>query len=106
MPTATKEHADAFNELQRKSASPECAVRYFETVNNFDVRPLLSQVSVSTLVLHVREDSIPIELGREIAAGIPGAQFVALPGRNHVMLDHDPGVPLFFDEVRRFLKSQ
>jgi hypothetical protein len=32
LPTATREHADAFNELQRKSASPECAVRYFETV--------------------------------------------------------------------------
>jgi pimeloyl-ACP methyl ester carboxylesterase len=38
MPKATREHADAFNELQRKSASPECAVRYYETVNNFDVR--------------------------------------------------------------------
>jgi len=107
MPTATKEHADGFNELQRKSASPECAVRYYETVNNFDVRPLLSQVSVPTLVLHVREDMpVPVELGREIAAGIPGALFVALPGRNHIMLDHDPGMPLFFDEVRRFLTNQ
>jgi len=107
MPTATKEHADAFNELQRKSTSPECAVRYFETVNNFDVRALLSQVSVPTLVLHVRDDLIiPIKLGRDIAAGIPGARFVNLPGRNHIMLDHDPGVPLFLDEVRSFLTGQ
>jgi len=105
MPTATKEHADAFNELQRKSASPECAVRYFETVNSFDVRSMLSQVSVPTLVLHVRDDTIPIELGRELAAGIPGARFVTLPGRNHVMLDHDPGAPIFLDEVRSFLKA-
>jgi hypothetical protein len=32
MPTATKPQAEAFNEPQRLSASPECAVRYLETV--------------------------------------------------------------------------
>jgi class 3 adenylate cyclase/pimeloyl-ACP methyl ester carboxylesterase len=105
MPTATKEHADAFNELQRKSASPDCAVRYFEAVNSFDVRPLLSQVSVPTLVLHVRDDTVPIALGQEIAAGIEGARFVALPGRNHILLDHDPGRTKLLDEVRAFLKG-
>ncbi len=30
MPGATKDQMDAFNELQRLSASPECAVRYME----------------------------------------------------------------------------
>jgi class 3 adenylate cyclase/pimeloyl-ACP methyl ester carboxylesterase len=106
MPTATKEQADAFNELQRKSASPECAVRYYGTVNHFDVRDLLPQVKAPTLVMHVREDNnIPIELGREIAAGIPGARFVALPGKNHIMLEQDPGVPQFIEEVREFLSD-
>ena len=72
MPTATRQQADAFNELQRKSASPECAVRYYETVNNFDIRPLLPRVATPTLVIHVRDDvMVPVELGREIAAGIP-----------------------------------
>src|SRR6516165_4177553 len=52
MPKATREHADAFNELQRKSASPECAVRYYETVNNFDVRPLLPRASLAPVLLH------------------------------------------------------
>ena len=42
---------------------------------------------------------------REIAAGIPGARFVALPGQNHILLDGDPGVPKFFEEVQRFLKG-
>ena len=32
MPTASKEQMEAFNELQRLSASPESAVRYLETV--------------------------------------------------------------------------
>jgi class 3 adenylate cyclase/pimeloyl-ACP methyl ester carboxylesterase len=105
LPTATKEQADAFNELQRKSASPECAVRFYEAVNDFDVRDLLPQVRVPTLVMHVRDDAIPIELGREIAAGIPGARFVALPGKNHIMLEQDPGIPQFFEEVREFLSA-
>jgi pimeloyl-ACP methyl ester carboxylesterase len=104
MPTATKEQADAFNELERLSASPECAVRYFETVSNFDIRALLSKVQAPTLVLHVRDDaSNPIEQGRELAAGIPNSRFVAMPGRNHVFLEQDPCVPIFFEEVRSFL---
>jgi pimeloyl-ACP methyl ester carboxylesterase len=104
MPTATKEQADAFNELQRKSASPETAARYFETVNNFDVQNLLPRVAVPTLVMHVRDAiSQPVELGREIAAGIPGARFVALPGKNNVFLEHDPGLPIFLEEIQKFL---
>lgn len=39
----------------------------------------LSQVQAPTLVMHVRDDlRVPIALGREIAAGIPNARFVAL----------------------------
>lgn len=106
MPTATKQEADAFNELQRKSASPECAARYFETVNNFDVRALLPRVAIPTLVMHAQDHIVhPIELGREIAAGIPGARFVALPGKSHILLEHDPGVPRFFEEIRSFPKG-
>ena len=105
MPTATKEQADAFNELERLSASPECAVRYFEAVGNFDIRALLPKVQAPTLVLHIRDDATnPIEQGRELAAGIPNARFVAMPGRNHILLEQDPCVPIFFEEVRSFLQ--
>ena len=38
LPVATREQADAYNEVQRLSASPECAVRYLETVVDIDVR--------------------------------------------------------------------
>src|SRR3984893_445671 len=104
IPTATKEQADAFNELQRLSASPECAVRYFEVVSNFDVRHLLSRVKAPTLVLHVRDDGAhPIEFGREIAAGIPQARFVAMPGRNHIFQEQDPCCPIVLEEVQSFV---
>ena len=106
MPTANKDQADAFNELQRLSASPECAARYLETVADLTVLELLSQVRAPTLVMHVRDDSlVPIKLRRELAAGIPGARFVALPGKNHVPLDQDPGVPRLLDELKDFLKN-
>jgi class 3 adenylate cyclase/pimeloyl-ACP methyl ester carboxylesterase len=106
MPTADKDEADAFNELQRLSASPECAARYLETVADLTVLDLLSQVKAPTLVMHVRDDAlVPIKLGRELAAGIPGARFVALPGKNHVPLERDPGVTLLFEELKEFLGS-
>lgn len=104
MPTATREQADAFNEIQRLSASPECAVRYLETVGEFDVRHLLPQVRAPTLVMHVRDDArVPIALGREMAASIPNARFVALPGKNHVLLEQDPGGAQFFNELKNFV---
>jgi class 3 adenylate cyclase/pimeloyl-ACP methyl ester carboxylesterase len=106
MPGATREQADAFNELQRLSGSPEGAVRYLETVAELDVRELLPQVKAPTLVMHVRDDRrIPIELGREMAAGIPGARFVALPGKNHIQLEQDPGMVRFFKELHLFLEG-
>jgi len=75
-------------------------------VSNFDIRDLLPKISVPTLVLHVRGDvMVPIEEGRRMAEGIPGARFVSLPGKNHIPLEHDPGMQQFFEEVEFFLKS-
>jgi pimeloyl-ACP methyl ester carboxylesterase len=104
MPTATREQADAFNELQRLSASADCAVRYLDTVAEFDVRHLLPKVRTPTLVMHARDDlRVPIALGRELAAGIPNARFVALPGKNHVILAQDPGAAQFLTELKSFI---
>jgi pimeloyl-ACP methyl ester carboxylesterase len=103
MPNATKEQADAFNELQRLSASSEVAVRYLETVADLDVREYLPHVKAPTLVMHVRGDRrIPIDLSRELAANIPGARVVVLPGMNHILLEQDPCLPRFFDEFNLF----
>ena len=104
VPECTKEQADWFNDLQRKTTSAECAARYFEVVNNFDVRELLPQVKVPTLVMHVRDDlMVPIDAGRQMAAEIPRARFIALPGRNHLFLKHEPATARFFDEINLFL---
>ena len=38
-----------------------------------------------------------------MAAGIPGARFVALEGRNHLILEDEPAWPRFLQEVESFL---
>jgi pimeloyl-ACP methyl ester carboxylesterase len=106
VPGATHEQADFFNELQLKTTSPECAARYFDAVNDFDVRDLLSEVKAPTLVMHVRDDQmVPFEAGRQLAAGIPGARFIALPGRNHLFLEHEPASNRFFEEISLFMRG-
>jgi pimeloyl-ACP methyl ester carboxylesterase len=105
-PDATKEQADWFNDLQRISCSPENAVRYMEAVGQTDVIELLGKVSVPTLVMHARDEvRVPFENGRRLAAGIPGARFVALQSRNHLILEDEPAYPRFLDEIRSFLRD-
>lgn len=104
IPQGSKEEIDDFNELQRMTTSPECAVRYFRTVGELDVRDLLPKVTVPTLVMHVRGDRMqPFEAGREMAAGIPGARFVALAGENHLFSKNEPAAGRFLEEISLFL---
>jgi pimeloyl-ACP methyl ester carboxylesterase len=104
MPGATQEQADFFNELQRRTTSPECAARYFEAAGNLDVTALLSKVTTPTLVMHVRGDArVPFEAGRALAAGVPGARFIPLQGQNHLFLEHEAASERFFEEIRLFL---
>jgi class 3 adenylate cyclase/pimeloyl-ACP methyl ester carboxylesterase len=104
MPGASKEQTDWFNELQRISASPADAVRNLIATGSIDVTALLGQVSVPTLVMHSRGDArVPFDQGRRLAAGIPGALFVPLPSRNHLILEDEPAFPRFLQEIRTFL---
>jgi pimeloyl-ACP methyl ester carboxylesterase len=102
IPGGTKEQADWFNELQRISTSPKDAVRNLIANDDTDVSAFLSQVTVPTLVMHAREDArVPFEQGRRI----PGARFVPLPSRNHLILENEPAFPRFLQELRTFLAA-
>ncbi len=106
VPDGTPEQMAWFNELQRLTTSPENAARIRATNDNVDVTEYLTEVSVPTLVLHCRDDAVaPFEEGRRMAAMIPGARFVALEGRNHLILEDEPAWPRFIDEVRAFLAA-
>ena len=104
MPTATPEELAWFNEFQRRTTSPRNAARFLEVFGGIDVRHLLSRVAVPTLVMHARGDHrIPIATGVELAAGIPGAEFVALESDNHCLLGREPASAAFVAHVRQFI---
>jgi pimeloyl-ACP methyl ester carboxylesterase len=104
IPGATKEQADWFNEFQRISASAEDAARNLVANGDVDVTSLLPQVRVPTLVMHSRHDArVPFELGRRMAAGIPGARLVPLESQNHVLLESEPAFAQFLEELKAFI---
>jgi pimeloyl-ACP methyl ester carboxylesterase/DNA-binding winged helix-turn-helix (wHTH) protein len=104
IPGGTIEQMSWFNELQRMTTSPENAVRIRGAMNDIDVTDLLEQISVPTLVLHGYHDEVvPFEEGRLMAARISGARFVALEGRNHLLLESDPAFGRFLEEIKTFL---
>lgn len=70
--------------LERASASPAMAAALVEAVIRTDVRSLLPQVAVPTLVIHRRGELITVEQGRYLAQHIPGADYVELDGADHL----------------------
>jgi len=104
LPEGTPEQWQWFNDMQKISASPENAARLLDEISNIDVAHLLKEVEAPTLVLHCRNDAaVPFEAGRSLASSIPGARFIPLESRNHLLLGSDPAWPKFVSEVRRFL---
>lgn len=106
VPDATAEEAAWFNEQERTCTTPAMAARIMATYGSFDVTPLAPQVRCPTLVMHLRNDQrIPFEEGRLIAGLVPGARFVPLEGRNHVLLPSFPEFTQVFAEMHAFLRS-
>jgi len=103
IPGGTDEQINWYNDLCRKTTSPEIAARLLESRVMIDVVPLLEKVRTPTLVLHSRNDDVvPITEGHILAAGIPGAQFIELESKNHVLLEDEPAWQRFCDEVLKF----
>ncbi|MEA2899556.1 MAG: hypothetical protein QOJ84_5171 [Bradyrhizobium sp.] len=95
----------AFAKLERLSASPG-AVKSFTQLNfQIDVGLILPAVRVPTLVLHRQTDAvIPVELGRELAAQIPGAKYVEYPDGDHTFWTGD--VETLRGDIEEFLTGQ
>jgi pimeloyl-ACP methyl ester carboxylesterase len=107
IPDGSKELWSDFNELQRRSALPENAVRLLQATAGLDVRVAARSIGVPTLALHARDDQrVPFDEGRLLADLIPGAWFVPLTGNNHVLLEDEPAWPGFLAEVERFLDEE
>jgi pimeloyl-ACP methyl ester carboxylesterase/DNA-binding winged helix-turn-helix (wHTH) protein len=106
IPGGTQEQMQWYNDLQRITTSPENAVRIRQFSDNIDITDLLPNIKTPTLVLHCRNDAVqPFEEGRRLAAGIAGARFVALTGRNHAILESEPAWPRLIEEITSFVRS-
>jgi pimeloyl-ACP methyl ester carboxylesterase len=89
------------------STSPENAARLMELDDEIDVRSLLPQVRVPTLVMHCdRDQVVPAKHGQLLAGEIPGARYVSLPSTNHLILETEPAWPIFLEELGLFLNWQ
>ncbi|MEO8836893.1 MAG: alpha/beta fold hydrolase [Caldimonas sp.] len=107
IPGGTLEQLRAFDELQRKTVSPEGAANLLASFYEIDVSALAAEVRCPTLVLHSRQDArVPFEEGRRVALAIADAEFVPLESRNHILLEQEPAWAQFFVEVDSFLLRQ
>jgi pimeloyl-ACP methyl ester carboxylesterase len=88
--------------LERSGASPAMVQQIFEMFLDIDVRAILPTIHVPTLVLHRRGDRVVNRrAGRELAAQIPGARYVELPGIDHLPWAGDADAVL--GEIEEFL---
>ena len=105
LPEGTPEQWQWFNDLAR-TLPVENAMSIMGTTHDIDVRQLATTLDTPTLVLHsVGDAMIPFENGRRMAALIPGARFVPLESRNHVLLESEPAWARFLEEIRAFLPT-
>lgn len=104
VPDATPEQIGWFNELCRRTTTPEMATKLMRSRGQVDVKDLLSQVTVPTLVLHARHDeAVPFDEARVLASEIPNARLLPLESRNHILLESEPAWARFKEEVLGFV---
>jgi class 3 adenylate cyclase/pimeloyl-ACP methyl ester carboxylesterase len=90
-----------FASYARHSMSPGAAVAAWRMEWETDVRDILSAIHVPTLILHRREDEP--EAHRYIAQHIAGAEYMELPGDEHIPYLGDQDSVL--NEIERFVKG-
>lgn len=103
IPGASEAQMRWFDELQRRSTSPQGALASSRARSFLDVVASAGRVSASTLVMHADGDCrVPFEEGRRLAGLIPEARFVPVRGQNHILLKDEPAWPEFLEHVTAF----
>ena len=86
----------------RRSASPGAALALTKMNTEIDIRHILPAIKTPTLVLHRVSDPLcPVEGARYIAANIPGASYVEVPGGDHLPFVGD--IDALLDPIQEFL---
>lgn len=86
----------------RHSSSPGAALALTQWNSEIDIRRILPSIRVPTLVVHRTDDPLcPVEGARYIAATIPDARYVEVPGADHMPFIGD--IDALLDPVQEFL---
>jgi pimeloyl-ACP methyl ester carboxylesterase len=91
-----------WGKFERLGASPSAAIALMRMNREIDISGILHSIKVPTLVIHLTDDAlVSVEGGRELAAGIPGARLVEIPGTDHlIFLDAGDRI---LEEIQEFL---
>jgi pimeloyl-ACP methyl ester carboxylesterase len=74
-----------WGKFERLGASPSAAIALMRMNREIDISGILHSVKIPTMIIHLTDDTlVSVEGGRELAAGIPGARLVEIPGRDHL----------------------
>ena len=87
--------------FERAAASPGLVRAVMDATQSIDVTDVLPAITVPTLVLHRVDDAVPVGASRIMAARIPGARLVELPGPDHAFWFGD--MTPILDETEAFL---
>ena len=103
IPGANRVQMDWFNELQRRTLTPENALRLSFAFADIDISRSLERLHVPALILHANGDRVaPLSEGLELARTITGARFVELDSANHILLAEEPAFRDFVLEASAF----
>ena len=96
--------AEWWSTYLRVGASPGAALALARFNTQIDTRDVLPVIQVPTLILHRTGDcEVSVEEARYMAARIPGATLVELPGRDHLVYAGD--VDRIADEIGQFVTA-
>jgi class 3 adenylate cyclase/pimeloyl-ACP methyl ester carboxylesterase len=95
----------ALARYERGACTPTMARHILDSNITIDVRPILSTISVPTLVLHSAGDPlVPESQGRYLAEHIPNSRFVSADADYH--MTWNGGDIWFYDELETFLTGE
>jgi class 3 adenylate cyclase len=103
-PSRAKDQAfvQSWARFERRAVSKGSMGKIVAMAADTDVRDVLPLIRVPTLVLHrVGDAAVTVSAGRYLAANIPGAEFVEVPGNDHFPWIGDTASIL--DEVEHFV---
>lgn len=104
IPDGTPEQHRWWGDLERVTATADVAAQLLWHMQGIDVLDLAAQLRLPTLIAHSRGDMrVPFDEGCRLAATIPGARFVPLESKNHVLLPDEPAWTVFQAELAAFL---